>query len=260
MSKLLEVKSLTVKYDHETIAIKNLSLDLSYKEIVAIVGESGCGKSTLVKSIINLLPESAKVSSGKIIFKNNDLSTFNKKQWQKLRGIEMAMIFQNPSSYINPITKIGKQFIESIQVHQDMSKADALKKARETLDKMNFNDSKRVLDSYPFQLSGGMKQRVAIAMALCMEPSLILADEATSSLDTVSQLQIMNEFKEHKDRFHSSILWVTHNIGSAAYLADRILVMNRGEIVEFDSKENILFNSKKDYTRKLIQSIPELRG
>ncbi|MBM4763014.1 ABC transporter ATP-binding protein [Bacillus sp. B15-48] len=261
MGKLLEVKSLSVTYDDgKTKAVNNFTMDLGHKEIIAIVGESGCGKSTLIKSIFNLLPPNGKIVSGEILFNKKNLHEYSQEQWRTVRGNQMSMIFQNPGSYLNPILKIGKQFVESIRAHQRISKNEALILAKETLRKMQFTDTERILNSYPFQLSGGMKQRVAIGMALIMEPKLILADEPTSALDVVTQVEIMNELLEFKEHANASILWITHNIGSAAYIADRIIVMNNGEMVEFDQKRSILTQPKMEYTQKLLQSIPTLKG
>lgn len=259
-NKLLEVKSLTVKYDGERNIINNINMDVGYKEIVGVVGESGSGKTTLIRSIINLLSSGGEIVSGEIIFNGEDISKYSKQNWTNIRGNEICMIFQNCGSSLNPIKKIGSQFIESIRSHIDISKKEAIKKAEETLRKMGFNDSTRIMNAYPFQLSGGMKQRVGIAMALAMEPKLILADEPTSALDVITQTQIIKELMELRNNFNTSIIIVTHNIGCAAYMADRIMVMNDGEIVEFDYKENIITKPKKDYTKKLLDAIPTLEG
>lgn len=259
MGRLLEINSLTVTYDGEKKAIHNVNMDIKTNEIIAIVGESGCGKSTLLKSIFNLLPAGATIEEGEILFHGENLLQLSKKQWRNLRGNEMTIIFQNPGSYMNPIMKVGKQFVESIRTHRNMSKTDAIKKAKEVLAKMNLREPDRILNTYPFQLSGGMKQRVAIGMALCMEPQLILADEPTSALDTLTQVQIMNEFMALKEEFQSSIIWITHNIGTAAYMADRIIVMNKGQVVEVGKKEEIISHPKAAYTRQLLQSVPKLR-
>lgn len=260
MSKLLEVKSLTVTYDGERKAVNNINLKIEPNEVVAIVGESGCGKSTLLKSIMNLLPKNANIESGEILFKGENLLTLNREQWRTLRGNDISIIFQNPGSYLNPLMKVGKQFVESIRTHQKVSKQEAISKAKSILIKMNLFDTERILNSYPYQLSGGMKQRVAISMSLCMEPKLILADEPTSALDVVTQVQIMNEFLALKNEFHSSIIWITHNIGTATYLADKIIVMKDGKVVEFNDKEKIISQPQMDYTKRLLQSIPELKG
>lgn len=260
MNKLLEVKSLTVKYYGGENVIKNINMDTGYREIIGIVGESGSGKTTLIRTIINLLSPNAEVVSGEIIFRGKSIREYNREQWRNLRGNEIAMIFQNPGSYLNPIMKIGKQFIESIRNHRDVSKSEAIKKAKDVLEKMNLNNSDRIMNSYPFQLSGGMKQRVAIAMAVAMEPKLILADEPTSALDVITQAQIINELMELRNNFDTSIIIVTHNIGCAAYMSDRVMVMNSGEIVEYDSKIEVITQPKMEYTKQLLAAVPELKG
>lgn len=194
MNKLLEVKSLTVTYDGERKAINNINFSIDSNEVIAIVGESGCGKSTLIKAIINLLPKNATIEKGEILLNGKNLLTLTHEQWRSLRGNEIAVIFQNPGSYFNPLMKIGNQFVESIRVHRNISKADAIKKAKQMLLKMNLQDTERILNAYPHQLSGGMKQRVAISMSLCLEPKLILADEPTSALDVLTKFKLWKNF------------------------------------------------------------------
>ncbi|MEW9123414.1 MAG: ABC transporter ATP-binding protein [Thermotaleaceae bacterium] len=260
MSRLLEVRDLTVKYDGEGNAIENMNMVLEHKEIVGIVGESGSGKTTFVRAIINLLSPNAKVVSGEIIFNGQDIRKYNQEQWRNLRGNEITMIFQNPGAYINPIIKIGRQFVESIRSHRNLSKADAAKKAKETLEKMSLGDIDRIMNAYPFQLSGGMQQRVAIAMALAMEPKLIVADEPTSALDVVTQVQIIHELMALRNHFDTGMILVTHNIGCAAYMADRIMVMHKGKVVECEDKSKLIRNPQMEYTQKLLNAIPELKG
>lgn len=260
MNKLLEVKSLTVTYDGERKAINNINFSIGSNQVIAIVGESGCGKSTLIKAIMNLLPKNATIEKGEILLNGKNLLTLTHEQWRNLRGNEIAVIFQNPGSYFNPLMKIGNQFVESIRVHRNISKADAIKKAKQMLLKMNLQDTERILNAYPHQLSGGMKQRVAISMSLCLEPKLILADEPTSALDVLTQVQIMEEFLAVKNECQSSIVWITHNIGTATYLADKIMVMNKGEVIEFNGKDQVITQPTMDYTKELINSIPELKG
>lgn len=258
--KLIEIKCLTVRYKDEGNVIENLNMHVGYKEIIGIVGESGSGKTTLIRAIINLLSSGGEIVSGEIIFKGEDISKYSKERWRTIRGNEICMIFQNPGSYLNPIKRIGSQFVESIRSHIDISRNEAIEKAEETLRRMGLCDSFRIMKSYPFQLSGGMKQRIAIAMALAMEPKLILADEPTSALDVITQVQIIKELMKLRNNFNTSIIIVTHNIGCAAYMADRIMVMNNGEIIESDYKENIIAKPQMDYTKKLLDSIPELEG
>lgn len=257
---LLEIRSLTVAYGSSSIIIKDINLSVGKREIVSIVGESGSGKTTLIRAIINLLPNKGQIMSGDIIFNGNSLKSVKENKWLDIRGNEICMIFQNAGSFLNPIKKIEDQFIENIRSHRKISKSDARDKAAKTLKKMNFGDCRRIMNSYSFQLSGGMKQRVAIAMALAMEPKLILADEPTSALDVVTQKQIIEELMEIRKLFDTSIIMVTHNMGCAAYIADRIIVMNDGEIVESGNVENLIENPQQAYTRQLLRSIPELKG
>ncbi|PIE31597.1 peptide ABC transporter ATP-binding protein [candidate division KSB3 bacterium] len=260
MSALLEIRSLTVTYGGEGNAIARITMSVDHREILGIVGESGCGKTTLVRTILNLLSPNAEIVSGEILFCNKNLRAYSREEWRQLRGNEIAMIFQNPGSHLNPILRIGRQFVESIRNHRDISKADAVKKVRDTLRKVHLRDVDRIIHSYPFQLSGGMKQRVAIAMALAMEPRLILADEPTSALDVMTQVQIINELMELREQFDTSIILVTHNIGCAAYMSDTIMVMNEGEIVEYDRKARVITAPEKAYTKKLLAAVPQLKG
>ena len=183
----------------------------------------------------------------------------NEKEIQKILGKEIGIIFQDAGGTMNPIKTIEKQFLEYILTHNKISKKEAIKIIKENLLKVNLNDVERVMKSYPFELSGGMKQRVAIAMILSQKPKLILADEPTSALDVTVQSQIIKELKRINKEYGVSILLVTHNIGVASYISDRIAVMKNGEIVEFDSKENVIKNSKSEYTKKLLNSLIKLK-
>ena len=262
MDTLLKVKSLTVAYDGEKEVLNNIELDVKQKEIIAIVGESGSGKTTLIKSLLHILPANVHIKSGEIIFNGRDLRTCTKQEWQMIRGNDICMIFQNPGSFFNPIMKMGKQFMDNIRSHKKISKAEAKKKVLVTLQKMGFSeqDCQRIYHAYPFELSGGMKQRVAIAMALALEPKLILADEPTSALDVITQEQIIQELMKMRDHFDTSILMVTHNIASAAYIADRMLVMHKGEVMEFADTAQIIHQPRTAYTKSLLQAVPELKG
>lgn len=261
MNTLLKVKSLTVAYAGEEDVVKNIELDIKHKEIIAIVGESGSGKTTLINAILNNLPATVNIKSGEIVFNGRDLRRCTKQEWQTIRGNDICMIFQNPGSFFNPIMKIGKQFIDRIRSHRKLSKAEAKEKALVTLTKMGFSeqDCQRIYHAYPFELSGGMKQRVAIAMALALEPKLILADEPTSALDVITQEQIVLELMKMRDLFDTSILMVTHNIAIAAYMADRMIVMRKGEILEFADTAQMLYQPQNAYTKSLLQAIPELK-
>ena len=262
MPALLEVKSLTVAYDGEGEVLRNIELDVKPKEIIAIVGESGSGKTTLIESILHILASDENIKSGEVLFDGRDLRKCTKQEWQTIRGNDICMIFQNPGSFFNPIMRIGKQFIKIIRTHKPISKSEAKKKVLMTLQQIGFNEQEclRIFHAYPFELSGGMKQRVAIAMALALEPKLILADEPTSALDVITQEQIVKELMKMRDFYNTSILMVTHNIGLAAHMADRILVMHKGEVMEFGNTAQILHQPRSDYTKSLLQAVPELKG
>lgn len=240
--------------------VKNVTMSVKPKEIIGIVGESGSGKSTLVRAVLGLMPSGGRVSGGEIIFKGRNLLDYSKQEWRELRGNRIAMIFQNPGTALNPTRKIGSQFIESIQSHFDSSKAEAFAKALAMLGKMRLPDPASIMNSYTFQLSGGMKQRVAIAMAMTMEPELLLADEPTSALDVTIQAQVVRQMMDLRNQFNTSIIIVTHNIGVAAYMSDKIGVMRQGELLEWGTRTQVINNPQHDYTANLLAAMPELGG
>lgn len=258
--KILDINNLYIKYGKQNPVVKNVSMSIDRKEIVGIVGESGSGKSTLIRAILGILPMGSSISSGKIIFKDRNLLEYSKKEWREIRGNRIAMIFQDAGRSLTPILKIGDQFIETIRSHFDISKFDAHDKAIDMLQKMRLPDTGRIMNSYPFELSGGMKQRVAIAMAMTMEPELLLADEPTSSLDVTIQAQVVRQMMELREKFNTSIIMVTHNMGVASYMCDKVGVMRQGELVEWGAKGQVINNSKSEYTRSLLSAVPELGG
>ena len=259
MKPLLEIKNLNINYKNSIKAVKNVSLTLEDNQIISIVGESGSGKSTLIRAILKLLPTGGEIESGNIFFLEKDILTLNKKQLNKLRGKDIGMIFQDPNSTMDPIKTIEKQFIEYILEHNNISKKEAIDLAKKYLLKLNLIDVERVLKSYPFELSGGMKQRVSIAMAMAQNPKLLLADEPTSALDVTIQAQVINELKKIRENFKTSIILVTHNMGVAAYISDKIAVMRNGEIVEFGDRDQIIKNPQHDYTKSLLNAIINLK-
>lgn len=260
MKNLLEITDLNISYNGGgSPAVAGINLNLAHREILGIVGESGSGKTTLIRALINLLPVGGALHSGTIRFNDQDLHSLNQEAWRQIRGNTIAMIFQNPGSYLNPIIKIGRQFVESIRNHREVSKNDAWNKAMETLERMHLNDPANIMKAYPFQLSGGMQQRVAIAMAMAMEPLLLLADEPTSALDVKTQAQIIRELLELREHFNTSIIMVTHNICCSAHMADRLMVMRHGEVVECNRTTEILMRPRQTYTQKLLASIPNLK-
>ena len=257
---MLEIKDLTIQYGDKLPVVENFSLSLKKGEIITIVGESGSGKSTVLSSILGLLPNGGKIISGDIIYNGESMLSKSLNQWRELRGTEITMISQDSGGTLNPIRKIGKQFVEYIQTHSKMSTKEAEEKAEDMFSKVNLPDPEIIMKSYPHQLSGGMKQRVGIAMALTFHPKIILADEPTSALDVITQAQIVKEIMDLRKKFDTSIIMVTHNLGVAAYISDKIIVMQNGKIVDAGNKNEVIENPKSDYTKKLLAAVPEIGG
>ena len=257
---MLEIKDLTIQYGDKAPVVENFSLSLKKGEIITIVGESGSGKSTVLSSILGLLPNGGKIISGDIIYNGESMLSKSLNQWRELRGTEITMISQDSGGTLNPIRKIGKQFVEYIQTHSRMSAKEAEEKAKDMFSKVNLPDPEIIMKSYPHQLSGGMKQRVGIAMALTFHPKIILADEPTSALDVITQAQIVKEIMGLRKKFDTSIIMVTHNLGVAAYISDKIIVMQNGKIVDAGNKNEVIENPKSEYTKKLLEAVPEIGG
>lgn len=257
---MLEIKNLAIQYIDKKVVVENFSLSLKKGEIISIVGESGSGKSTVLRAIIGLLSNNGKIVSGDILYKGQSLKNKSLKDWLSLRGTEITMISQDSGGTLNPIRKIGTQYIEYIQAHSNVSKKEAEEKALSLLEKVKLRNPKNVMESYPHQLSGGMKQRVGIAMALTFNPKIILADEPTSALDVTTQAEIVRELMELREEFDTAMILVTHNIGVAAYMADKIIVMKDGNIVEQGTREEVIEHPKDDYTKKLLNAVPEMGG
>ena len=255
-----------LRYEHVDIAylgqpaVEDVSFSLSSGEILGIVGESGSGKSTLIKAAMGLLGSEGRVTGGSIRYKGRDLTALPQKELRKLCGPELGYIFQSAGSAFCPIRTVGAQLYEAMREHGRISKALFEERALEMLAKLGFEDGKRILTSYPFELSGGMQQRVGIAMAMSYEPKLLLADEPTSALDVTTQAQIVGEMARLRRDYGTAILLVTHNLGVAAYLSDRILVMRQGHIEEAGNRDTILQSSTNAYTRSLLESVPTLGG
>ena len=257
---MLEIKDLTIQYGDKDPVVENFSLSLKKGEIITIVGESGSGKSTVLSSILGLLPNGGKIISGDIIYNGESMLSKSLNQWRELRGTEITMISQDSGGTLNPIRKIGKQFVEYIQTHSKMSAKEAEEKAKDMFSKVNLPDPEIIMKSYPHQLSGGMKQRVGIAMALTFHPKIILGDEPTSALDVITQAQIVKEIMDLRKKFDTSIIMVTHNLGVAAYISDKIIVMQNGKIVDAGNKNEVIQNPKSEYTKKLLEAVPEIGG
>lgn len=255
---VLEVKDLCISY-HGKNAVHNVNFTVPENKIVAIVGESGSGKSTIIKAVIKLLSSGGEITGGNILFHGTDLTKLTDEQMRKIRGKEIAMIFQDAGTYLNPRLKIGSQYLETILAHQSISKAEAKELAEKMLLKLKLADPERIMKSYPFQLSGGMKQRVAIAMAMSMDPKLLLADEPTSALDVTVQAQVVHEMMTLREELGTSIIIVTHNMGVASRMADYIAVMREGELMEFGTRDQVIETPKSDYTKTLLSVVPDLK-
>lgn len=254
-----------LRYDHVDIsyngflAVKDVSFTLEPGEILGIVGESGCGKSTLIKAAMGLLGSAGMVTRGDIWYKGKNLPDLPPKELRKLNGPELGMIFQSAGSSFCPIRTIGAQLYETMTEHEKTSKAEFLDRAMELLGKLGFEDGKRVLGSYPFELSGGMQQRVGIAAAMLLNPSVLLADEPTSALDVSVQKQVVEEMLLVRETFGTAILLVAHNIGVIGAMADKVLVMKNGEAVEYGDTRQVLGSPQAEYTRQLLSAVPRLR-
>ena len=253
---MLDINNITVQYGNNNPVIVDLSLHMKQGEIVSIVGESGSGKSTVIRSVMGLLPAGGKITKGDLIFNGHSLLSYSRDEWNKIRGTQVSMIFQDCGAMINPIRKIGKQFIEYIRIHEKISKEEASKKAINMLEQMMLPNPENIMNSYPFQLSGGMRQRIGIAMAMTFNPKLLIADEPTSALDVTTQSQIIRNMLELREKFNTGIIMVTHNLAVAAYISDKIIVMKDGKIVEQGSRDDILNHPKDEYTKKLLNSVP----
>ena len=256
---MLEIKNVTISYgDRPTV--KNFSMALKKGEIASIVGESGSGKTTVIRAVLGLLPGGGKVTEGDILFEGKSLLENTAEEWRNLRGTDMSMIFQDSGVMLNPIRKIGSVFVEYIRTHEKISRKAAWEKGREMLEQMRLPSSDNIMKSYPFQLSGGMRQRVGIAMAMTFQPKLLLADEPTSALDVTTQAQIVRQMMELREEWGTSIIMVTHNLGAAAYMSDQILVMKEGQIADTGSRDQILKGGRSVYTQELLEAVPSLGG
>ena len=258
MKPILENKNLCVSYGNKKI-LENINISIKQGEILGIVGESGSGKSTLLKSLVNLLPSNARIEEGNIFFKDKDLVKLSKEELRQIRGKEISMVFQNSGASLCPIRTIEKQFIESAKAHENISNEEIKKNIDEIFLKIHLKDVDRILKSYPFELSGGMNQRVGIALAMLSKPSIILADEPTSALDVTAQAQVVKTLMRLRDDFNTSIIIITHNMGVVSHMVDKVAVMYNGSIVEYGSKKDIIHSPLHPYTQLLIKSTPNMK-
>ncbi|WP_016897446.1 ABC transporter ATP-binding protein [Aerococcus viridans] len=258
---ILEVKDLEINfktYSGDVQAIRKVNFDLKHGETLAIVGESGSGKSVTVRTVMRLLANNADVKGGQILFNGEDLLEKSEKEMQGIRGKDIAMIFQDPMTSLNPTMKIGKQIAEPIILHQNKSKKEAYARAEELLELVGIPKAHERMDHYPHQFSGGQRQRIVIAIALACNPRVLIADEPTTALDVTIQAQILELMKELQDKIDTSIIFITHDLGVVANVADRVAVMYAGKIVEYGDVDEIFFNPQHPYTWGLIGSMPTL--
>lgn len=262
MDAVLKVKNLQVSFtsrDEDFDAVRGISFEVKKGETLGIVGESGSGKSVTARSIMRLLPSPPSyMKEGTIEFQGEKLELKSESEMEEIRGREMSMIFQDPMTSLNPIIRIGKQIAESLIKHQNMNKQEARKEALALLKLVGIQNSESRYEQFPHEFSGGMRQRVMIAMALACRPSLLIADEPTTALDVTIQAQILNLMKDMQERFGTSIILITHDFGVVAGMCDRIAVMKDGEIVETGTTEEIFKNPKHPYTKKLLNALPRL--
>ncbi|MSS64635.1 ABC transporter ATP-binding protein [Velocimicrobium porci] len=258
---LLDVKNLRLSFftpGGEVQSLRDVSFQLREGEVLGIVGESGSGKSVSAFSIMKLTPYPGKVIGGSIEFNGHTITELSEKEMRKIRGNEVSIIFQDPMTSLNPVYTIGNQICEVILLHTDANKAQAKKRAIELLTLVGINEPEKRLKQYPHELSGGMRQRVMIAIALACEPKLLIADEPTTALDVTIQAQILELMMELKEKIGMSIIMITHDLGVVSTMCDKIAVMYGGKIVEYGTADDIFYHSKHEYTKGLLKSIPRL--
>ncbi|SFL36780.1 oligopeptide transport system ATP-binding protein [Gracilibacillus orientalis] len=264
MDPILDVRNLHVSFDTyggTVQAVRGVDFALKKGETLAIVGESGSGKSVTTKALMGLVAKPAgHIPKGEILFDGKDLTKLSNKEMQKIRGKDMSMIFQDPMTSLNPTMKIGKQIMEGLILHQKLSKKEARNRAIELLDLVGIPDSTKRIDQYPHQFSGGMRQRVVVAIALACNPKVLIADEPTTALDVTIQAQILELMKDIQKKMDTSIIFITHDLGVVANVADRVAVMYAGKIVEVGTVDDIFYNPKHPYTWGLLGSMPTVDG
>ena len=261
MEPILQVKDLVVSfraYAGKVQAVRGVSFDLYKGETLAIVGESGSGKSVTTKAVLGILPKNGMIENGEIWYQGQDMVKYTEKDFYNIRGKKISLVFQDPLSALNPIMKIGKQIMEALTLSLKMSKADAKKKALELMKAVGIPEAEVRFEQYPFQFSGGMRQRIVIAIALASDPEILVCDEPTTALDVTIQAQILDLINEMKEKANVSVIFITHDMGVVANMADRICVMYAGKIVETGTVDEIFYEPAHPYTWALLSSMPDL--
>lgn len=261
MSHILEVTNLEVEFSGDggkNISVDHVGFHVDSGEIVCIVGESGCGKSVTALSVMGLLGKGGKVTAGRVLFEGRDLLSMTERELDGVRGDRLTMIFQDPLTSLNPVFTIGSQMTESIRAHMGLGKDEARERALSLLKKVGLPDTLSVMKKYPHLLSGGMRQRVMIAMALSCNPSLLIADEPTTALDVTIQAQVLEMIKALRDKMNTAMIMITHDLGVVADVADDVAVVYAGEIIEHGSKEAVYDNPSHPYTQGLFGALPDL--
>ncbi|MEG0074755.1 MAG: ABC transporter ATP-binding protein [Eubacterium sp.] len=258
---LIKIENLTLHFhtDYGTVqAVRGVSLELNHGETLAIVGESGCGKSVFCKTILSLLPKTAHITGGSILYENRELTSLSEKEMESIRGKEISMIFQDPMTSLNPTISIGKQIMEAVLIHQDINKEEAKKKTVFLMKQVGIDEPEKRFNQYPHEFSGGMRQRSVIAIALAGDPKVLIADEPTTALDVTIQSQILDLINDIQKRTGIAILFITHDLGVVANVADRVAVMYAGKIVEIGTADDIFHDPRHPYTWGLLSSLPSI--
>jgi len=256
---LIEVRGLKIAYEG-TEMVHGVDFTLKDGEVLTIVGESGSGKTTVIRAMLGCLPHVGRVTAGEILYDGKDMTKCSAEDWRHVSGKTAAMIFQDSGSMMDPIRTIGEQFVEYIQTHDAIGTKEAAAQAQDMLARMHLSNPANVMKSFPFELSGGMRQRVGVAMAMFFRPQLLLADEPTSALDVTTQAQVVKELMKICREDGTAIILVTHNLGVATYMSDKIMVMQNGSVVEHGTAEEVIEHPQKDYTKELLRAVPQIGG
>lgn len=256
---VLQVENLAISYDGRPV-VSDVSFSVDKGQTLAIVGESGSGKTTVIRSILGCLPPSGTITDGTIILNGKSLREMDETTYRAIRGEDMAMVFQDCGNMMNPIQKVGSQFVDYLRLHGSFTEVEAWQQAVQLCHTVALANGEELLSKYPFQLSGGERQRIGIAMALAFSPSLLLADEPTAALDVTTQWEVVRQIRSLQEERAMAIVMVTHNMGVAAYLADYIMVMQQGKVLEYGVAQDVLQHPKHSYTSELLRVVPTIGG